>query len=189
MNNLMNLTADSTIEEIENAAYNYACNLINGVCAQEIAEDLVQGGHDDIPSVLFEVHDNSAQYSPYEFFCKAMNDRDDCDDAWLAFDDTLSSTLADYNSIDETLYKAVKGDLQNMLDDATEEIMESAEHSFKDKLNGDDSVSIQGIEFDTADALQTLDPIGYQEMLNNHADALASDDETLEKIQDALDNL
>jgi hypothetical protein len=43
---------------------------------------------------------------------------------------------------------------------------------FEEMLNEQGAVMIAGIEFDRADILKELDPIAYDESLNNFADAM-----------------
>lgn len=58
---------------------------------------------------------------------------------------------------------------------------EAAEDFYREYLNLHDSVSVEGIEFDPAEVLETLDPIGYREGFLNYADTLVKDGEWLEE--------
>lgn len=56
-----------------------------------------------------------------------------------------------------------------------DELREAFEDGFRDMLNGDDVVSVQGMEFEPAEVLKELDPIAYREAFFDYIDSTLED--------------
>lgn len=70
---------------------------------QEPNEDDVEAFRDEVMQICWEADENYRQYSPFEFFAKDLNDAENSDELWEAYEESISEGI--YSFIDKKLAK------------------------------------------------------------------------------------
>jgi hypothetical protein len=107
---------------------------------------------------LNDAESNYRCYSPFEFFAKDMNDREDSDAAWEAYDEGISKAFTEYvDTFDDN-------PIPITLDLAKELAMQH--------LNELYSVTIAGQQYDAGSVLYQIDTNHFNQIMYNNADSL-----------------
>jgi hypothetical protein len=170
---------------MQNQAYNIGSNvaesIIDNISGPDIVDALGDEWTGNITQVLAECLGNYKSYSPFEFTVKQFNESFDPDACWDKFEQGFYNTVEKKkNYLKELATDTVTDLIQQELDDMEENNQESYDEMLID-CNG--MVSIGGMEFCPARILKELDPIAYREGYLDYINALATDNDEIERLE------
>lgn len=116
---------------------------------------------DEFMSNCSEAEENNRQFTPFEFIAKEINEREDADDAWSEFDDGIQEGFE--KVWDECVIQVAEGHAKEM----TREMLNES--------NG--SIEIAGQTFRAGDILETMDPVGFNQVMVDHMDPWEIDED------------
>lgn len=152
---------EATLEELENEGYR-----VGEQIAQANSPDSVDNMREadkevfkeNLMNELTEAEENYRCYSPFEFFAKDLNEREDSDDAWEAYDEGISRAFSD--AIDE-------------YDDKPIPITEGLGKELTiQMLNENYSVNIAGQELNAGQTLKLVDEDHFRQVMNDHLESM-----------------
>jgi hypothetical protein len=152
---------EATLEELENEGYR-----VGEQIAQANSPDPVDNMREadkeifkeNLMEELTEAEENYRTYSPFEFFTKDLNEREDSDDAWEAYDEGISRAFSD--TVDEYDDKPIP---------ITKELGEELTIQMLDEYY---PVNIAGQEFNAGHILKQLDETYFHQVMNDHMESM-----------------
>ncbi len=109
---------------------------------------------DEFMSNCAEAEECNRAFSPFEFIAKEINEREDADDAWEQFDDGINAGFEEV--WDESVIQV------------TEEYAEEMTKEMLNETGG--SIEIAGQTFRAGDILKEMDPVGFNQVMNDYMD-------------------
>lgn len=152
---------EATYEELENEGYRVGEQIAQANSPDPV-DDMMELDRETFKEIfmeeLTEAEENYRCYSPFEFFAKDLNEREDRDEAWEAYDEGISRAFSD--AVDEYNDKPIP---------ITEELGEELTIQM---LNENYPVNIAGQEFNAGHVLKQLDEDYFSNVMNDYVDSL-----------------
>ena len=120
-------------------------------CNAEDAEEW----REEVRDLAFEAEQNSRQFSPFEFFAKDLNDREDADEAW--------------DSYDEGIAKGVQDSVDGMRPWISEPYARERVKDMLDETHG--TIQIGSLEYQPSQVLENTDPAAFWQVMLEWLDA------------------
>ena len=170
-----------------NIGSDIAQSIINNTSGQDIVEALQDAWVDDIGQILEECKTNYMSYSPFEFVAHEINEQDNADELWQAFDSGFSDKVTlNMDTLKALALDTVTDLIQHELDDMEENNSDSYDEMLLD-CNG--YIEIGSLSFDPARVLKELDPVAYREGYLDYINCLATDNDEIEKLEETKDKI
>ena len=113
------------------------------------AED-AEDWRDEVKNMAHDAEENMRCFSPFEFFAKDLNDRDDPDEAWDSYDEGVAEGIS--HAVDELRPRVS----ESYAIERTREMLDEVH----------EPVKIGDLEYDAGYVLQEVDPVAFwQEVL------------------------
>jgi len=168
-----------------NIGSDIAQSIINNTSGPDIVEALQDAWVDDIGQILEECKTNYMSYSPFEFVAHEINEQDNADELWQAFDNGFSDKI----TLNIDYLKALAMDTVRDLIKEEQETMHENEHDTFDELldSANDEITIGGMVFLPSQVLKECDPIAYRESYLCFLNDFES--EEMERLNDIKDKI